>query len=89
MLPSLVKNSRATYVYDNKANKLIFVANSRSDLTKVMGLDLRKLSRILKEKSLYLDRFIISSKLLSESDFVTEIINSEELFNLISETRED
>lgn len=89
MLPSLVKNSRATYVYDNKANKLIFVANSRSDLTKVMGLDLRNLSRILKEKSLYLDRFIISSKLLSESDFVTEIINSEELFNLISETRED
>lgn len=89
MLPSLVKNSKATYVYDNKANKLIFVANSRSDLTKIMSLDLRNLSRILKEKSLYLDRFIISSKLLSGSDFVTEIINPEELSNLISETKED
>ena len=89
MLPSLVKNSKATYVYDNKANKLIFVANSRSDLTKFMDLDLRNLSRILKEKSLYLDRFIISSKLLSKSDFVTELIKPEEFFNLISETKKD
>lgn len=89
MLPSLVKNSKATYVYDNKANKLIFVAKSRSDLTKFMGLDLRNLSRILKTKSLYLDRFIISSKLLNESDFITDLIKPEELFNLISEAKKD
>jgi hypothetical protein len=48
MLPSMVKNYRVTYVDDK--NKLIFIANSRSELARCMNLDLRNLSRILKEK---------------------------------------
>ena len=89
MLPSLVKNSKATYVYDNKADQLVYAANSRSELSREIGLSLGTLSRILKEDSLYLNRFILSAKLLNENDSLAEIMNPEEFFKLVSEARED
>lgn len=89
MLPSLVKNSKATYVYDNKADQLVYVANSHSELSREIGLSLGTLSRILREESLYLNRFILSSKLLNENDSLAEIMNPEEFFKLVSEARED
>jgi group I intron endonuclease len=89
MLPSLIKNYRATYMYDSKTNKLLFIANSRSGLVKSIGLDLRNLSRILKENKLYLDRFILSSVSLNESDFTIETMSPEELINYVDEIRKD
>lgn len=89
MLPSLMKNYRATYMYDSKTNKLLFIANSRSELAKSIGLDLRNLSRILKENKLYLDRFILSSVPLNESDFTIETMSPEELIKYVDEIRKD
>lgn len=77
MLANLMKTSKVTYVYDNKAKKLLFSSSSITKLAQILNIDLGNLSRLINKNSLYLDRILFSNQLLS--DYLEDVISSEEL----------
>lgn len=89
MLPSFLKTSKVTYVYDDIAKKNFFSTSSLTELAKLLNLDVSNLSKLIIKNSLYLNRIIFSNKLLSESDYILEIVSPEELINYIDELRQE
>lgn len=87
MLPSFIKNRKLTYLYDNLNKELIYISESRSEFAKAMKYDGSNLSRHLRTKDLYLNRFIISNERLSESEYTTSLISSDSFLALLNEIR--
>lgn len=77
----------ATYVYDDKTKTLIFCADSRAELAKILGIGPPGLCAKLRTKTLYMGRYRIAAELLDVSEYSTDLISSEELSNLISQAR--
>lgn len=89
MMASLLKNSKVTYVYHNKAKKLIFSSSSITKLAQNLNMDLGNLSRLINKNLLYLDRIIFSNQLLSDYEYLEDMVSPEELVSYIDELRRE
>lgn len=76
------KVSKLTYFYDTVNKELIYIAESRTHLVKAMGM-----SRRIDKNKLYLNRYFISDKLLSEKEYSTNLFTNEALAASINEVR--
>ena len=82
MLPVFEKTRKITYVYDAEKKELIYKANSRTLLSKALGI-----KRRLIPKQLYLSRFLISDELLSEKEYSNNLLSSKALTAVINKIR--
>lgn len=74
ILPSIKKNSKPIYLYDEINKELIYKADSRINLSKVINNSSSNIVKLLKSGDLYLNQFIFSDQLLSESEYTTNPI---------------
>ena len=51
MLPSFLKNSKATYLIDNETNKVIYIASSRSELAGIFKTGISNISMYITKKN--------------------------------------
>lgn len=78
MLPSFIKNSKATYFYDTQNKELLFISKSRSELASLIPIGSNiSVYRQAKDR-LYLDRFFISDHLLSEDTYTTNLLSMDD-----------
>jgi group I intron endonuclease len=79
---SALKKSKVTYLYDIKIKQLIYIANSRSELSKIS----KNITMYINGK-LYLNQFIFSNNLLSEEDYITKLMSPDSLSAYIHEVK--
>lgn len=82
MLPVFEKTRKITYMYDAEKKELIYKANSRTLLSKALGI-----KRRLIPKQLYLNKFFISDELLSEKEYSNNLLSSKALTAVIDKIR--
>jgi hypothetical protein len=74
-------------MYDNINKELVYVAESRSELAKVIEYHAGSLGRYFKSGELYLNQFIFSDKPLSESEYTINLRRSDNLLAYLNEIR--
>lgn len=79
MLPSFIKNSKATYFYDTQNKELLFISKSRSELASLIPIGSNISGYRQAKDRLYLDRFFISDHLLSEDTYTTNLLSMDDL----------
>lgn len=79
MLPSFIKNSKATYFYDTQNKELLFISKSRSELASLIPIGSNISGYRQAKDRLYLDRFFISDHLLSEDTYTTKLLSMDDL----------
>jgi hypothetical protein len=87
MLPSLLKNSKVTYLIDNETNKIIYKAESRTELAKVIDVYRGNISTLISKKELFLGRLTVSESPLDESVYTTDLMNPDDLLDYVNEIR--
>lgn len=87
MLPSLLKNRKPIHLYDQINKELIYIAESRSSLAKIINYNTSNIVRLFKSGGLYLNQFIFSDKLLNESEYTTNLKSDEDLLAFLNEIR--
>ena len=85
MLPCFIKNSRATYLYNILNKQLIYINEAIGELADIFIKFCGNMSKYLYGKNrFYLDQFFINDCLLSEDDYTTSLISSENLLAYIN-----
>jgi len=82
MLTRLKKTRKVTYFYDSVKKELIYIADSRTDLAKALGM-----SRRIENNKLYLNRYFISNEMLSENEYNINILDPKVLSASINKVR--
>lgn len=81
---SALTKFKVTYLYDIKIKQLVYIAGSRSELSKISKN--RSIDMYLNGK-LYLNQFIYSNNPLSEEEYTTKLMNPESLSAYVDEVR--
>lgn len=79
MLPSFIKNTKATYFYDTQNKELIFISKSRGELAGLTPVGYNISGYIQGNNRLYLNRFFISDHPLSEDTYTTNLLSRDDL----------
>jgi hypothetical protein len=87
ILPSIIKNSKPIYLYDQINKELIYIAESRVSLAKFINYNSSNIVRLFKSGGLYLNQFIFSDKLLNESEYTINLKSDEDLLAFLNEIR--
>lgn len=79
MLPSFIKSSKPTYLYDIKNKELVYISKTRSELCELIpaGSNIGKYT--LDKNRFYLDRFFVSDFPLSEDIYNINLRSKDEL----------
>jgi hypothetical protein len=81
MIPAAEKNRKTTYFYDMFNKKLIYVADSRSKLSKVLNMSKGFFSNYINKR--YLDRFYITNTLLDSYDYSNNLKSNKDILDLV------
>ena len=87
ILPSILKNSKFTYLINNETNEVIYIAKSRTELAKILKTGVSNISAYIRQKYLYLGRLTITNGPIDESVFTTNFMSLEELLDFVDEKR--
>jgi hypothetical protein len=88
MLPSFLKNSKTTRGRaPSETNKIIYKAESRTELAKTLKVNLANISRFIKNEDLYLGRLIFSEGSLEEVDYITSLMSPADLLDYVNKLR--
>lgn len=94
--PSILKNLiprtslrgiRVTYFYDYLNKELLYIAQSRNELTQILNMNSNYLSKYIDSNNLYyLGRFFISDELLTSCGYTENLFNGKnsDLFDLVN-----
>ena len=86
MSPCFIKNLKATYLYNILNKELIYIIEARGELADIFIKFCDNVSKYLYGKNrFYLYQFFINDYLLSEDDYTTNLISSENLLAYINE----
>jgi len=89
MLPSLIKSSKATYLYDIKNKELIYISKTRGELAELMPTG-NNVGKYLHGKNrFYLDQFFVSDYPLSEDIYATNLRSKDDLLTYVKELSVD
>ena len=82
------KNIKKSYLYDNLNKELIYIANGRKNLAKILACHEGVIKRYLAYKNkLYLNRFFIADEMLSEPKYSVNLKSLESLEEYLQEIR--
>lgn len=82
------KNLKKSYLYDDLNKELIYIADGRKNLAKILACHVDAIKRYLASKNkLYLNRFFIADEMLSEQKYSVNLKSLESLGEYLYEIR--
>ncbi len=82
------KNLKKSYLYDDLNKELIYIADGRKNLAKILACHVDTIKRYLATKNkLYLNRFFIADKMLSDQKYTVNLKSLESLEEYLHEIR--
>ncbi|GAA5133768.1 hypothetical protein GCM10023339_69810 [Alloalcanivorax gelatiniphagus] len=89
MLPSFIKSSKVTYLYDQKNKELVYASQTRGELAELVPTGINIGKYLYGKNRFYLDRFFVSDHPLSEDIYATNLRSKADLLTYVKELSVD